>query len=85
MPDQSLGVPVDKLLRTFTFTHFVELIKLDDDLKRVFYEVEAIKGNWSVRELKRQINSQVFERVGLSKNKKELIETLNNSSETFLP
>ena len=83
--DQSLEVPIDKLLRTFTFTHFVELIKLDDDLKRVFYEVEAIKGSWSVRELKRQINSQIFERVGLSKNKKELIQSLDKTTEVFLP
>ncbi len=83
--DQSLQVPVDKLLRTFSFTHFVELIKLDDNIKRLFYEVEAIKGNWSVRELKRQINSQTFERVGLSKDKKELIESLNTNSDKFLP
>ena len=83
--DQSLKVPIDKLLRTFTFSHFIELLRLDDNLKRVFYEVEAIKGNWSVRELKRQINSQSFERVGLSKNKKELIESLNLKSEVYLP
>jgi len=82
---KSLEVPVDKLLRTFTFSHFIELIRLDDNLKRVFYEVEAIKGNWSVRELKRQINSQIFERVGLSKNKKDLIQSLDKTIDTYLP
>jgi len=82
---ESKSIPVQKLLNRFTFTHFVELMRLDDDLKRVFYEVEAIKGNWSVRELKRQINSQIFERTGLSTNKKELIKSLNFTSEKYLP
>jgi len=83
--DLSLKVPVEKLLRTCTFTHFVELIKLDDKLKQTFYEVETIKGNWSARELKRQINSSTFERVGLSYNKKEMIESIHSISENLLP
>ncbi len=83
--DQSLKVPVDKLLRTSTFSHFVEFIKLDEEIKRTFYEIETIKGNWSVRELKRQINSQTYERVGLSLNKKEMIESLQNTSENLIP
>lgn len=82
---KSIEVPIDKLLRVCTFTHFVELIKLDDVLKRVFYEVKTIKGNWSVRELKRQINSQTYERVGLSLNKKQMIESLQNTSENLIP
>lgn len=45
--DQSLYVPTEKLLRVCSFTHFIELVKIDDELKRVFYEVETIKGNWS--------------------------------------
>jgi len=82
---KSVEVPVDKLLKTFTFSHFIELLRIEDDLKRVFYEVEAIKANWSVRELKRQINSQAYERVGLSTNKKELIDSLNLTSEKYTP
>jgi len=77
--DQSSRVPVEKLLRSCTFTHIVEFLKLDDDLKRTFYEVETIKGNWSVRELKRQINAQTFERIGLSIDKKELINSIHGS------
>jgi hypothetical protein len=50
-----LQIPVKKLINSFTFSHFIEFLRLDDDLKRVFYEVEAIKGHWSVRELKREI------------------------------
>jgi hypothetical protein len=48
-----LIVTGDKLVGCLSFTHFVELIKLDDPLKRTFFEIECIRGNWSVRELKR--------------------------------
>jgi len=41
------------LLSHLTFTHFVELIRVSDPLQRLFYEVEAIKNNWSVRELEK--------------------------------
>lgn len=43
------------LLARLSFTHFVELIAIDDDTKRAFYEAECTRGNWSVRELKRQV------------------------------
>ena len=55
-----LQIPVKKLINSFTFSHFIEFLRIDDHLKRTFYEVETIKGNWSVRELKRQISSQIF-------------------------
>ncbi|MFH1830385.1 MAG: PDDEXK nuclease domain-containing protein [Pseudomonadota bacterium] len=64
--------PVNLLLERLSFTHFSELLSIDDPLKRAFYEHESIQGNWSVRELKRQIASLYFERTGLSKNKKKL-------------
>ena len=83
--DQSLYVPPEKLLRTCSFTHFIELIKIDDELKRTFYEVENIKGNWSVRELKRQVESLLYERVGLSVDKKSLLQSLENKKEVFDP
>lgn len=43
-------------------------------LKRVFYETEAIRNNWSVRELQRAMNSMLFERTGLSKDKESVLE-----------
>jgi len=67
-------VPVTKLITSLSFSHFVELIKIEDDTKRTFYEIQAIKGVWSVRELRRQINSLFYERSGLSKNPEKLIE-----------
>lgn len=46
------SVPTDKLISNLSFSHFIELIKIEDLLKRSYYEIEAIKGVWSLRELK---------------------------------
>ncbi len=78
-------MPTNKLINSFSFSHFIELLKLDDSTKRLFYEVEGVKGNWSVRELRRQINSATYERIGLSKSKKELIASIQSKSENLLP
>jgi predicted nuclease of restriction endonuclease-like (RecB) superfamily len=75
----------DKLVGCLSFTHFVELIKLDDPLKRTFYEIECIRGNWSVRELKRQIGSLYYERSGLSENKEKLAELVQSGTEKNEP
>ena len=82
---ESISILINKLLRACSFSHFIEFLKIDNQLKRTFYEIENIKGNWSVRELKRQINSQTFERIGLSLDKKEMIASINNTSEALLP
>ena len=73
------------LVQKLAFSHFVELIAIDDEVKRVFYEIECIRGNWSVRELKRQINSLYYERSGLSKNKKKLRELTQTGVESVEP
>ena len=78
-------IDIFKLLNSCTFTHFIELIRIDDPLKRLFYEVETIKGNWSVRELQRQINAQTYERIGLSTNKKELLSSITSTTEKLMP
>ena len=57
----------------FSWSQILELIRIDDPLKRAFYENECLKGNWSVRQLQRQIGSLLFERTGLSKNKAAVI------------
>lgn len=57
-----------------TWTHFRILMRIEDELARQFYEIETIKNNWSTRELDRQINSLLFERVALSKDKKGVIK-----------
>jgi predicted nuclease of restriction endonuclease-like (RecB) superfamily len=53
------------------------LLEISDPLKRAFYEIECIKGNWSMRELKRQIASLYFERSGLSRDPAKLAELAN--------
>jgi predicted nuclease of restriction endonuclease-like (RecB) superfamily len=62
-----------RLLRELPWTHFIELIRMDDPLKRAFYEVEMLRNRWSVRELKRQIDSLLYERVGLSRDKEGML------------
>lgn len=57
-----------------SWSHYCELLKVEESLARSFYEQEAIQNNWSVRELKRQINSMLFERLALSKNTKAVIK-----------
>ncbi len=69
-----IHLPPESLISSLSFTHFVELMKIDDPLKRRFYEFEGIRGNWSTHDLKRQIGSLYYERTALSKNKKKLRE-----------
>jgi predicted nuclease of restriction endonuclease-like (RecB) superfamily len=59
-------VPAEKMVSQLSYSHIEQLLPIQDPLKRAFYEVECIKGIWSVRELKRQINSLYFERCGMS-------------------
>ncbi len=83
--NKNLQVPVKKILEKLSFNHIVELIKIDDRLKRTFFEIECMKGTWSVRELRRQINSLYFERSALSQQPEMLSELVQQSSETILP
>lgn len=62
-----------RLFRELPWTHFIELIRMNEPLKRAFYEVEALRNRWSVRELKRQIASLLYERVGLSRDKEGVL------------
>jgi predicted nuclease of restriction endonuclease-like (RecB) superfamily len=55
------------------WSHYTELLAISDDLARSFYEQQCIRDRWSVRELKRQKDSALFERVALSKNRAEIL------------
>lgn len=57
-----------------TWTHFAELLSVTDDHSRSFYEKQAVNENWSVRELKRQISSSLFERLALSQDKSGILK-----------
>ncbi|MCL4207710.1 MAG: YhcG family protein [Pirellulaceae bacterium] len=80
-----LETPLDVLLSRISFSHFVELIAIDDPLKRAFYEIECMRGNWSVRALKRQIATLYFERSGLSRDKEKLAALVNSGVEAAEP
>ncbi len=79
------GIEPEKLIGSLSYSHFEQLFALDDDLQRAFYEIECIRGNWSVRELKRQIASLYYERSGLSGNKEKLAELAQKGAETVDP
>mgnify|MGYP006180071091 CR=1 FL=1 len=68
---------VSKMIASLSFSHITLLIPIADQIKRTFYTIEAIKGTWSVRELKRQINSLLYERSGISKQP-ELLRDKNS-------
>lgn len=70
----NLAESVNALSRRFTlgWSHYVELLTLDDPDERRFYEIEAAANQWSVRELQRQIASSLYERLALSRDKEEI-------------
>ena len=79
------SLTAEKLINSLSYTHFLELIRVDTPLKRSFYELECILGNWSTRELKRQIASLYYERSGLSKNPHQLSELIKKGAQVSQP
>lgn len=75
----------DKIFKNLSFTHIIPLLSIDDPLKRSFYEIETIKGCWSVRELRRQIDALCYERAGFSKNPEKLMALVNEKVGTSMP
>ena len=57
-----------------SWSHYLELIKIDEDPKRNFYIKETINSKWSIRELQRQIASLLYERLILSADKNKIVE-----------
>ncbi|TLV00693.1 PDDEXK nuclease domain-containing protein [Dyadobacter luticola] len=70
----------DLLISQLSFTHLVQLFPINNPVKRTFYETECIKGNWSVSELKRQINTLYFERSGMSVKPEKLQAEVQRNS-----
>jgi len=57
-----------------SWTHYIFLMRIENEEERNFYEIESANNNWSVRELQRQYNSSLYERIALSKDKKKVKE-----------
>lgn len=73
-PSKKSILDIEKSINHLSFSHFIELIKQDNDAKRDFYEWQSIENSWSVRELQRAVNSMLFERTGLSFDKEQVIK-----------
>jgi len=57
-----------------SWSHYIQLLKIEDENERNFYEIEAVQNNWGKRELIRQCNSAIYERIALGGNKTSLKE-----------
>ncbi|MBC2698485.1 MAG: DUF1016 domain-containing protein [ANME-2 cluster archaeon] len=68
-----------------SWTHYRFLIRIDDPVKRSFYEIECANNNWSTRELDRQINSLLFERLALSKDKESVLSLAKKGQQLARP
>ena len=79
---------IQTLSGKLSWSHYCELLTISDADKRSFYEKEAVNANWSVRELKRQIESSLFERLLLSRgdaNKEQVLELALKGNEISKP
>ena len=70
-----------ELVSKLSYSHLELLVDIDVDLKRCFFEIECLRGNWSVRELRRQIASLYYERSSLSINKNKLSDQVQGQAE----
>jgi predicted nuclease of restriction endonuclease-like (RecB) superfamily len=73
------GVTASHLL---SWSHFYELLKISDETERKFYEQQSIIENWGVRELRRQKQTALFQRIAVSKDKNQILELSKNG---YLP
>jgi len=79
--EEGYEVPPEVLFERMSYTHLVQLLPIKDSLERAFYEVECIKGVWSIAELKRQIGTNLFGRTGLSRNMNKSVILANKGAE----
>lgn len=74
LSDQFKNLPTVSTGRKFylSWSHYLKLMRIDNIEERHFYEIESVKNDWSLSELKRQFNSALYERLLLSTDKKEV-------------
>ena len=61
-----------------SWSHYMFLMRIEDEKERQFYEVESFLNHWKLKDLERQFNSGLFERISLSKNKEEVLQIVKN-------
>ena len=81
-PSHEFVTPANEILAKLSFSHIREILTQDDPLARFFYETECIKGTWSVKELRRQIATNLYFRSGVSKDPKKLLATIKPETNT---
>lgn len=79
--EKNIHTKPELLFNRLSFSHLSLLLPIKDSLKRVFYEMMAIRGTWSVRELQRQIDTNYYERSGWSKKSDQLAQFVNGKAE----
>lgn len=73
------------LSHLLSWSHYLEILKVSDPLAQKFYALESARSNWSVRELRRQIDSSLFERYALSRDKESVLELARHGAEPAMP
>lgn len=76
---------VDAVRLQLTWTHYRLLLRVEKPEARAFYEIETVNARWSTRELERQINSLLFERLALSRDKKGVLKLAQKGHEITSP
>ncbi len=79
------SMPAKRLFNSLPYSHLKFISKIENPVKRAFYEMEAMRGCWSARELERQIASLYYERSGLSKNKETLSSLVQQQAVSLQP
>ncbi len=74
LSDQSQKQQTVSVKFNLSWSHYLKLMRIDDENERLFYEIEAYENNWSVRELNRQFDTALYTRLALSKDKKGVLE-----------
>ena len=82
---KQFNTPPENLVSALSFSHIRELLTIEDPLVRFFYETECIRGTWSVRELRRQIVSNLHIRIGLSEDKMKAMMLADSKAERHTP
>lgn len=78
---KEISIPAELLFKNISYSHFTLIMGVENPLARTFYELETIKGVWTFRELKRQIDTNYFERSAISTNPEKMSLFVQSKSE----
>lgn len=84
IPSQKFITPPERVVSHLSFSHIREILTEKDPLGRFFYETECIKGCWSVKELRRQMATNLYFRSGISRNPQILLDSIGKQPDNAL-